>query len=305
MAFEEAGIGISSCDFSEVDKYCIRLSDYMFPEDKCLGDVCSVKGGDYDIIVGGSPCQDLRPGRDGLRGEKSKLFYEYVRVLNECREANPGALFLLENVARASKEDQSIISGLLGVDPIRINSNLVSAQNRDRLYWTNIPDVTQPEDKGIVLSDIIGEPSLSYLIGRGSNSGGIRAANGKTGALTANSWQNNNFVVYTKKNARMPKKNQLKSGCLTGGGNSGGNHSDMDVLVFDGVEIPVLPSGRIDIHRSEKVRRYTIEEFAKLQTIPDRYIEKMLSSGISHSQLFKMIGNGWTVDVISHIFSFI
>lgn len=204
----------------------------------------------------------------------------------------------LENVMMKRKY-QDAISDLIGCKPIKINSALVSAQNRNRLYWTNIPDVTQPEDRGVTLPDVIGRRVISWLVGRGNNKSGPRAHSGKVGALTSSSWEYNNFVIHSKDRPHKAKPSK-KAGCLTGGGNSGGNHSQMDVLVFGDFEIPLTSGGRIDIHQSDNVRRYSITECERLQTVPDRYTQ---DKGVSNSQCYKMLGNGWTVDVIAHIFN--
>jgi DNA (cytosine-5)-methyltransferase 3A len=115
---------------------------------------------ELDLLIGGSPCQDLSAAKadgKGLAGEKSGLFFEYVRILEEIKAENPDIQFLLENVASMKKADRDEITRIMGVEPILINSALVSAQNRKRLYWTNIPGITQPEDKEIFLRDIIDE----------------------------------------------------------------------------------------------------------------------------------------------------
>ena len=148
---------------SEVDKYAIQISSKNFPDVIQIGDVKMVahkdapihyKLDDIDLLIGGSPCQDLsiaKKDRKGLDGERSGLFWEYVRILREVKPK----YFILENVASMPKEAKEIITRELGVEPIMINASLVSAQNRKRLFWTNIPNVTQPEDRGILLKDII------------------------------------------------------------------------------------------------------------------------------------------------------
>ena len=140
---------------SEIDKNAIKVSNKNFPDIQHLGSVCDVSGvTGVDILVGGSPCTDLsiaRKGRKGLEGNRSKLFYEYVRIWRECKPK----WFILENVASMSEKDKSIISNILGVHPVMINAALVSAQSRKRLFWTNIPIVGLPADRGIVLKDIL------------------------------------------------------------------------------------------------------------------------------------------------------
>lgn len=157
IALNRAGIKIDNYFASEIKDKAIKVTQFNYPDTKQLGNVETIDLSllpKIDLLIGGSPCQDLSiamKDRKGLEGEKSKLFWEYVRVLETVKPQ----YFLLENVARMGQEDKDIISHILGVEPIRINSSLVSAQLRDRLYWTNIPNVAVPEDKNIKLSDIL------------------------------------------------------------------------------------------------------------------------------------------------------
>ena len=158
MALQKAGIKYGNYYASEIKKHAIETTQYNYPNTIQLGDVHDIKAEDLpkiDLLIGGSPCQDLTyincKGRAGLEGEKSKLFYEYVRLLEEL---NP-TYFLLENVGNMKLSDRAIITEMLGVEPISINSQLVSAQKRNRLYWTNIPNVEIPKDKGITLDSIV------------------------------------------------------------------------------------------------------------------------------------------------------
>ena len=288
VALERAGIKVNNYWASEIDKYAIKISQKNWPDIQHIGDVCDVDatGMNVDLLMGGSPCQGFSFAGKQLNFDdpRSKLFFEYVRIKKEC---NP-KWFLLENV-KMKKESQDVISEALGVEPIEINSALVSAQNRKRLYWTNIP-VSQPEDKGIMLRDILECGRSEY--------------------------------IKTRKRGQY-KRNQNKASTLTAGGNSGGNHSDMDLI-----GVPVKVGDAIDIkgydtlkriysiygkspcltaqtggHRYPKIavdehmwRRLTEVEQERLQTLPDNYTE-----GVSSTQRYKMIGNGWTVDVIAHI----
>ena len=192
----------------EIDKYAIEITQKNFPNTKQLGDVTLIKGEDLpkiDLLIGGSPCQGFSFAGKQLNFEdpRSALFFEYVRLLKECKPT----YFLLENV-KMKKEFQDVISEYLGVEPILINSSLVSAQNRERLYWTNIPNVTQPIDKNLVLKDIMEdlpfkeglekytyeprvfkEGSLCHHIGDGNFKGGLQlkrvyAETGKSPTLT-------------------------------------------------------------------------------------------------------------------------
>lgn len=163
VALDRAGIKVERYFASEIDKYAKQISEKNYPDIIQIGDVKMVahkdapihyKLNDIDLLIGGSPCQDLsiaKKGRKGLDGERSGLFWEYVRILKEVKPK----YFILENVASMPKEAKEIITKELGVEPIMINASLVSAQNRKRLFWTNIPNVTLPEDRGILLKDIL------------------------------------------------------------------------------------------------------------------------------------------------------
>lgn len=155
-ALERAWIKIDKYWASEIDKYAIQIAQKNHPDIIQIWDVCNVNGADYDadLLIWWSPCQWFSVAGKMLNFEdpRSKLFFEFVRILKECKPK----YFLLENV-KMKKEWVDIISWELWVQPIEINSSLVSAQNRKRLYWTNIPSVSQPEDRGIMLKDILQE----------------------------------------------------------------------------------------------------------------------------------------------------
>ena len=171
IALRELGIKVKTYFASEVDGYAIQTTNLNFPNTVQLGDVRNVKGADLpkiDLLIGGSPCQgfSLSGKQLNFKDPRSVLFFEFVRVLNEVREKNPDVLFLLENV-KMKREFEGIISQHLGIQPVQINSALVSAQNRSRLYWTNIKtreeglfrelytDIPQPEDRQVFLRDIL------------------------------------------------------------------------------------------------------------------------------------------------------
>jgi DNA (cytosine-5)-methyltransferase 3A len=157
VALEKAGIPIEVYYASEIDKYAIQIAQKNYPDTIQLGSVVElVPPKDIDILIGGSPCQDLsiaKKGRKGLDGVRSGLFYEYVRILKEAKPK----WFILENVASMPKEAKATITKIMGVEPIMINAALVSAQSRKRLFWTNIPNIVLPEDRGILLKDILEE----------------------------------------------------------------------------------------------------------------------------------------------------
>ncbi len=280
IALERAGIKVNNYFASEIDKHAIAVSKANYPGIIHIGDVTKVsyKGGllytesdvyivgKIDLLIGGSPCQGFSMAGKMLAFDdaRSMLYFQYERLLAEIRVDNPDVKFLLENV-KMKQEYKDVISERLGVQPIAINSNLVSAQNRYRLYWTNIEGVIVPEDKGIFLKDIL----QNYQ----------------------SEWK-----TYTRGSSDKPKTNQSKAGCLCAG--SAGDTSDMDIVVFKEGEFYTSGSGRLQSKTSERQRRYTPEECELLQTVPKGY-----TRFVSDSQRYTMLGNGWTVDVICDIFN--
>tara|TARA_R100001082_G_scaffold13429_1_gene6936 strand:- start:12509 stop:13369 length:861 start_codon:yes stop_codon:yes gene_type:complete len=268
LALQKAGIKVDKYFASEIDKHAIRVTQNHFPGTVQLGDVRGVtpdQVGKIDLLIGGSPCQGFSFSGKMLNFDdpRSKLFFEYARLLKELKPK----YFLLENV-RMKKESQDIISECMGVEPIAINSSLVSAQNRYRLYWTNIP-FTMPEDKQIVLSDILeDEVDDKYFAGK---------------KLQEN---------YTGGNQLNPN---YKSQCNT-------------IYPIDG-KFATLCAGTHGysfgyVPFNSKHRKLTPKECERLQTVPDGYTNPSLIKRfhISDTQRYKMLGNGWTIDVIAHIF---
>lgn len=276
LALQRAGIKVDRYFASEIDKYAIQVTQKNFPDTIQLGDVTEVSSVDLpeiDLLIGGSPCQGFSFAGKQLNFDdpRSKLFFEFVRLLKELRPS----YFLLENV-KMKKEYQDVITEHLGVEPIEINSNLVSAQNRRRLYWTNIPGVGQPEDKGKILKDII--------------------ENGYTDRLKS--------LAITTRIAGATLKRYIEKShhqiIFMGNVNPSGKGQNGGVYHIEGLS-PTLTTNKgegIKIAVDHKHwRKLTPIECERLQTVPDNY-----SSGVSNSQRYRMLGNGWTVDVISHIF---
>ena len=245
LSLKRAGIPIYKYYASEVDKYAIQVAKKNHPEIIHVGDVKQCYARNFpkiDLLIGGSPCQDLsiaKANREGLKGARSGLFWHFVRLLRTMKPR----YFLLENVASMSKEDNAKITEIMGVEPILINSALVSAQQRKRMYWTNIPGVKQPEDKGMLLKDVLENGVAMDL---------------KSRAIISSAGRTTEREYLKKKQGTMVKTN--------------------DGLAF---------------------RKLTPVECERLQTWPDGY-----SEGVSKTQRYKIIGNGWTADVIAHIFSF-
>lgn len=288
ISLERAGIKYNEYFASEIDKHAIKVAVNNYPNTKQIGSVTEVKAVDLpkiELLMGGSPCQGFSFSGKQLNFDdpRSKLFFEFVRLKEECEPK----WFLLENVVM-KKEYEQVITKALGVEPIRINSALVSAQNRERLYWTNIPNVTQPNDKGINLVDILEDDEMiapSAIRGRKLNKATILGRrlndNGKRDDY------NKDIPITQCLEVRATNRN--KSNCLT-------------TVAKDNV-LTTMEIGRHPDAFKNKLpfRYYTPKEYCRLQTIPENYFEGLASE----NQMRKMIGNGWTPDVISHILSFI
>ena len=266
VALQKAGFYVKDCHAFEIDKYAIRVSKSNYPEIKRYGDV---RDGDFkqfngiDLLIGGSPCQGFSFAGKQLNFDdpRSKLFFEFVRAKNE---SNP-KYFLLENVCM-KKEYENVISEKLGVEPIMINSQLVSAQNRKRLYWTNIPDIEQPEDKGITFGDIrerdVAEQSMYYSP---KALDWIKRHSERTGKI---------LKIFSDDD-----KVQMLEASM---------HKKYSAQRFFGIE------------DTYGLRYITPLECERCQTLPDGY-----TNSVSNTQRYMQLGNGWTVDVIAHILKYI
>lgn len=345
VALERAGIKIDKYYASEVDKYAIKIAQKNYPDTIQLGDVKEVKGTELpkiDLLIGGSPCQGFSFAGKQLNfdDERSKLFFEFVRIL---KETSP-KYFLLENV-KMKKEYQDVISEYLGVEPIEINSNLVSAQNRRRLYWTNIPNVTQPEDRGIMLKDIVHENIDIQSSACTKNGKSYALTASYNGAVWWNSFERKQrtmvfeelteYIVpfdktlqildkevergkvgYFRKDSQANRVYYIHDKAVTLCGEAGGGAAKMGQYLF-GCITPDRINKRQNGQRFNEgkkfytltaqdkhgiliegyIRKLTPIECERLQTLPDNYTE-----GVSKTQRYKMLGNGWTVDAIAHIF---
>jgi len=253
IALAELGVKVNSYFASEIDKHAIGQTQLNFPNAIQLGSVLDVKAKDLpkiDIVLAGSPCQGFSFAGKGLNfnDPRSALFFEFVRILQECKKINPDVKFLLENV-NMKKEHLRVISEYVGLFPVRINSNLVSAQNRDRFYWTNIrtkemglfdelwTDIPQPKDEGILLKDILQDESEvdeKYYIKNPKFGFEGMDINGKGNNLRigghATQTKKHNYDIIKLDKKGNVKADQDKAACFTAGGNSGGNHSDMDII---------------------------------------------------------------------------
>ena len=393
QAFERIGIKVDNYFASEIDKYAIQVTMANYPNTKQLGTVINVNGYDLpkiDLLIGGSPCQSfsfagkrkgmstknkqeiltlnhyLQLKSEGYEFEgQSYLFWEYMRLLNEVKPK----YFLLENVMMGEKWEK-ILSKAIGVNPIEINSALVSAQNRRRLYWTNIgmqpmglfgdleSIIEQPKDKGILLKDILeSEVDKKYFLSDkaikllGEKIIDKSISNEKSKTIDASYYKgvgircddcrqivaDNQIIVHNtqKRDSNRPsiQKNKNAGGsghlsrsdgktyCLDRGQSNaveirkvkqlsnnnksnGGTQPYQQDRIYDinGISPALqanLPNGSNMIN-TLNIRRLTPIECERLQTVADNY-----TNHVSDSQRYKMLGNGWTVDVIAHIFNYL
>jgi site-specific DNA-cytosine methylase len=277
-ALKISGIKVDNYFACEIEKSSIKITQKNFPNTIQLGDVRNINA-DYfkklgikiDIITAGSPCQDLsisNTSGQGLRGERSGLFYQFYRLLNELQPT----YYLLENVPML-KIWENEISDLLGVQPVKINSNLFSSQNRNRLYWTNIPIPQLPENNPLVFNDIM---------------------------------YDNNYKVFKLDKQQILSKRITRSGYIQWDSNGKKNNSQWDRAYFSDKKICTLSKGisqNINIcvdYDNDIYRKLHPIEAERLQTLPDNYT---LVNGVPEYKRFEMLGNGWTVDVISFIFN--
>lgn len=370
IALRELGVPIERYYASEIDKHAIAQTQLNFPETIQLGDVekwreWDIEWSEIDLLLAGSPCQgfSLAGKMLGHDDPRSRLYWVFLEILHHVQSLNPNVKYLLENV-RMRPADEARINESLGIRPVVINSALVSAQNRVRLYWSNIrtksegiwgellTDIPQPADRGVYIGDILDEEvdEKYYMRNLSLNEDALESIGTTQGGKASG-------VVKLDKKLK-PKSQQDKASCLTAGGHSGGNHSDMDILCIRdpwlrknfrapsdkahallsctykgarangmsvvpgtwsthkdgqgfrptaGGKAPCIPararndgSGQPVAKIGYMLRRLTPTECARLQTIPDWY-----KWGCSDTQAYKMLGNGWTVEVIKHILSHI
>ena len=306
LALQRAGIPVEEYHAFEIDRYAIQVSEKNYPDiiqngDVFDGDFTEFKG--YDLLLGGSPCtywSIAKKGRETTSdGMGFKLFMEYVRALreSECK------YFLYENNYSIHQNIKDEISKHLGVQPIMINSALVSAQNRKRCYWTNIPNVTQPDDLGIMLADVlengISWQDKSYCMTSSYNGAVLyNTLERKQRTMVAVPVDTVNGKLDTPpdtycfpvrigqygKGGQGQRIYSVRGKSVTLSANGGGQGAKTGLYKID------LPDGDYII------RKLTPVEAERLQTLPDNY-----TAGISNTQRYKCIGNGWTVDVIAHI----
>ena len=275
LALERAGIPVDRYVAYEIEPNAIKVSKANWDDIEHYGDVTVADFSQYkgfDVIIGGFPCQDLsinKKDREGLEGKRSGLFWHLVRAI---KEVNP-KYFLVENNYKMPKKDQDIITKTLGVEPILIYSGKVSAQSRYRLYWTNIPNVQQPEDLHIYLKDIV-----EHSATKEKDLVDITKFNDKI----YNNCDRPARIGTIGKGGQGERVYSIEGKSVTLKANGGGRGAKSGLYLIDG-----------------KVRKPTPIECERLQTLPDNY-----TACLSDNERLKVIGNGWTVDVIAHIFSY-
>ena len=295
IALNRAGIKYDTYYASEIDKYAIQVTQKNYHNTIQLGDIAKWKEWDIekpDLIMGGSPCQGFSFAGKQLNFDdpRSKLFFVFADIIKHYKPK----YFLLENV-KMKKESQQVITDIMGVEPVEINSALVSAQNRKRLYWTNIPGILQPKDKKIYLKDIIENGVVDKE---------------KSYCLDACYWKGTTIEQYINKKRRQvafterrtEEAKKIRKEFMQKYGRDFSPRRAKELIPRNDNKMNCLTSTfSIKEHTliDEKLyyRKLTPIECERLQTVPDNYTE-----GVSNTQRYKMLGNGWTVNVIAHIF---
>lgn len=280
IALEKSGIKVDNYFASEIDKYAIQVTQKNYPNTIQLGDINQVsdevlsKFPKIDLVIGGSPCQDfstLKFNREELRGSKSGLFYEYLRILKYIQEHNnTDVKFLLENV-QMKKESKDELDNFMGVEGKLINSNSFSAQNRPRFYWSNIDNTEISQESNAIVDDIIlplSEVDDKYFCKEHQIEHYAKCRYVKTQSETTEVIDfYNKTIKYGKANCLTPHAARC-------------DRSATNIIKQEG-----------------RLRRFTPIECERLQTVPDNYTES-----VSDTQRYKMLGNGWTVDVVANYF---
>ena len=338
VALDKAGIPVEMYYASEIDKYAISISQKNYPDIIQIGDVKDISsvGAEIDLLIGGSPCQDLsiaKRNREGLAGNKSSLFYEYVRILNEVKPK----YFVLENVASMARVDKDTITKKLsGIEPVMINAALVSAQNRKRLFWCGELQedgtykqvvVPQPEDRGILLKDIL----IDGITER-DKSLCVTATYSRANPIDYFE-KHSRQLIYTKRVAQIGKGGQgdriygPEGKSVTLSANGGGRGAKTGLYLIKGAALRTWPRTKVSGITREKraetrkdnksntitsvqtdslvednyiLRKLHPIECERLQSLPDNYTE-----GVSNTQRYKALGNGFNVEVISHILKYL
>lgn len=302
QALENVGIKVDKYYSSEIKPYGIELTQYHFPDTIQVGDVTkwrewNIDWKSIDLILSGSPCQDLSAAgkRAGINGSKSSLFFVFVEILEHIKSLNSKVLFLQENVGSASKLDVGIMSRALGVYPVRINSSLVTAQLRDRYYWSNIKtketmfdvvtDIPQPKDRGIMFKDIITDGRVERVKSLALLESESRVCTSQESIKKKASKEFINMIyVDTDKHTCL----NTKSGVL-------------EISKQEYLKHRNETTGMITLIKKDGIVRTVNKiEMCRLQGFPDNYCDILTTSKAG-----SLLGDGWTLPIIEHIFKFI
>ena len=301
IGLERAGIQINSYYAIEIDKHASKVSQTNYPDivrpvnDVRFLSACMLP--EIDLLIGGSPCQDLsiaKKERKGLEGDRSGLFWEYIRILREVKPK----YFVLENVASMPKKDRDIITKEMGVEPVLFNASLVSAQCRKRLFWTNI-QFELPDDRGIVLKDIL-QPD-------GEVDDRMITKDGKAYCLTTRY-----SSAVAENSIERKQRTMVKIGRDVGRRLQDGVRKDNDTSIpitrrmeirddnKCGTLTSVSKDNQVVNLETNSIRKLTPIECERLQGVPDDY-----TSMVSNTQRYKCLGNAFNCDVIAHILQYL
>lgn len=320
-ALERLGYKIEKYYSSELKPYAIELTQYHYPDTIQVGDVRNWREWDIDwakvdLILSGSPCQDLSNAgkKAGIYGAKSSLFFVFIEILNHCKKLNPNVKFLQENVGSANKKDVGIMSRELGVYPVRINSSLVTAQLRDRYYWSNIrtkatmfdlvTDIPQPKDRKIYLKDVIESGYADREKARAILEGDSRPHVQQQKALYRYFDKGFSTLVFKDNETYLRVKEATKIGFIdikngqcvdlsypTSKTRRGRSMTDKSNCLLRNNEYFLFEGGEL--------RYFTKTELCRLQGFPDDYCDIL-----TRNEAASLLGDGWTLPVIEHILSF-
>lgn len=292
VALDRAGIKVNKYFASEIDDNAIAVSEKNHEGIIRLGDITKWREWDLphiDLIISGTPCCGFsRAGKMlNFKDPQSKLFFEFVDILNDIKAKNPDVLFMLENV-KMKTEWRDTITSYVGINPIEINSKLVSAQNRLRTYWTNIPGVDKPKDKNVKLVDILEDNvDVEYVE--------------RQGIMLDSSLSEASMNLVNVVDGEVHISQAVKKGYIVAEDGDGVNLSFPTSKTRRGRVIKQKSSTldrqcEVCVYHDNKIRRLTVRELERLQTLPDGYLD-----GFSNAIAYQTIGNGWTVDVVAHI----
>lgn len=324
QALQNVGLHVGRYYSSEIKPYAIELQQHHFPDVIQVGDILNWKEWDIDwktidIILSGSPCQDLSNAgkKAGINGKKSSLFFVFIDILNHTRKLNPNVMFLQENVGSASKKDVGIMSRALGVYPVRINSELVVAASRDRYYWTNIKtkrtmfdevvDIPQPKDRNIFLSDVIKIGYTNMDKARALLQSDSRPNNISQQHKMAHRFFTSGFttIIFKDEKTYLRVKEATKKGFVD---IENGKCVDLSYPksktrrggLMDKKSNCLLRTNEYFVFENGDLRYFSKEELCVLQGFPENYCDIL-----ERNKAASLLGDGWTLPIIEHFFKYI